>query len=52
MDGSMSAEMESLHKNSVWELVLKPKDQKVIGSKWFGRKKASMIRRLLPTKQG
>jgi len=31
---AMSVEMESLHKNSAWELVLKPKDRKVIGSKW------------------
>ena len=28
--GAMSEEMKSLHKNSVWELVLKPKDRKII----------------------
>src|SRR5436189_5279081 len=37
--GAMSEEMESLHKNSVWELVPKPKDHKVIGFKWVYRKK-------------
>ncbi|BFG24559.1 hypothetical protein CerSpe_108330 [Prunus speciosa] len=31
--------MESLHRNSVWELVPKPKDRKVIGCKWVFRKK-------------
>ncbi|BBG92530.1 transposable element gene [Prunus dulcis] len=32
-------EMESLHRNSVWELIPKPKDRKVIGCKWVFRKK-------------
>ncbi|KAI5335061.1 hypothetical protein L3X38_025194 [Prunus dulcis] len=37
--GAMMDEMESLHQNSVWELVPKPKDQNVIGCKWVFRKK-------------
>jgi len=38
----MSEKMESLRKNSIWELVLKPKDQKIIDSKWIYRKKESI----------
>lgn len=34
--------MESLHQNSVWELVPKPKDRKVIGYKWVLRNKEEM----------
>ena len=30
----MDKEMESLHKNYVWELVELPKDRKAVGSKW------------------
>ncbi|CAL2228538.1 unnamed protein product [Prunus armeniaca] len=39
---AMMQEMESLHQNSVWELVPKPKDRKVIGCKWVFRKKEEM----------
>ncbi|PRQ16639.1 putative RNA-directed DNA polymerase [Rosa chinensis] len=35
----MTEEMESLHKNSVWELVPKPKERKLVGCKWVFRKK-------------
>jgi hypothetical protein len=31
---AMEKEMESLHKNDVWELVDLPKDRKAVGSKW------------------
>ena len=31
---AMDKEMESLHKNDVWELVELPKDRKATGSKW------------------
>ena len=37
--GAMMDEMESLQKNSVWELVPKPKERKPIGCKWVFRKK-------------
>ena len=36
---AMMEEMESLEKNSVWELVPKPKDRKIVGCKWVFRKK-------------
>ena len=36
---AMSEEMQSLDKNSVWELVSKPKDRKIVGCKWVFRKK-------------
>ncbi|BFG26329.1 hypothetical protein CerSpe_126030 [Prunus speciosa] len=39
---AMMQEMESLHQNSVWELVPKPKGRKVIGCKWVFRKKEDM----------
>src|SRR3954463_4158183 len=47
--GAMSEEMESLHKNSVWELVPKPKDRKVIGSKWVYRKKEGISEKAATT---
>ena len=47
--GAMSEEMESLHKNSVWELILKPKDPKIIGSKWTYRKKENKNEKVAPT---
>ena len=31
---AMTAEIQSLHKNQVWDLVPPPKDCKVVGSKW------------------
>ena len=31
---AMEKEMESLHKNKVWDLVKLPKDRKAVGSKW------------------
>ncbi|CAL2237091.1 unnamed protein product [Prunus armeniaca] len=34
--------MESLYKNSVWELVPKPKDRKLVGCKWLFRKKEGL----------
>ncbi|CAL8167283.1 unnamed protein product [Prunus armeniaca] len=34
--------MESLYKNSVWELVPKPKDKKLVGCKWVFRKKKGL----------
>ncbi|CAL2225288.1 unnamed protein product [Prunus armeniaca] len=36
---AMMDEMESLHRNSVWELIPKPKDRKMICCKWVFRKK-------------
>ena len=47
--GAMSEEMESLHKNSAWELVPKPKDRKVIGSKWVYRKKEGISEKAATT---
>ena len=47
--GAMSVEMESFYKNSVWELVPKPKDRKVIGSKWIFWKKESINEKEAPT---
>ena len=38
----MTEEMESLYKNSVWELVPKPKDRKLVGCKWVFRKKEGL----------
>ena len=49
MEGAMSVEMESLHKNSVWELVRKSKDWKVISSKWVFWKKESINEKEAPT---
>ena len=45
----MSEEMESLHKNFIWELVPKPKDRKIIRSKWVYRKKESINEKESPT---
>ncbi|CAL2238507.1 unnamed protein product [Prunus armeniaca] len=39
---AMTEEMESLYKNSVWELVPKPKDRKLVGCKWVFRKKEGL----------
>lgn len=47
--GAMMDEIESLHRNFVWELVPKPKDRKVIGCKWVYRKK-EWIHEKEPTK--
>lgn len=38
----MIEEMESLYKNSVWELVSKPKDRKLVGCKWVFMKKEGL----------
>lgn len=38
----MVEEMESLYKNSVWELVPKPAERKIVGCKWVYRKKEGM----------
>ena len=35
---AMEKEMESLHKNDVWELVELPKDRKAVGSGYFNSK--------------
>lgn len=40
--GAMSEEMEALRKNSVWELVPKPKGRHIVGSKWVYRKKEAI----------
>jgi len=44
-----SAKMESLHKNSVWELVPKSKYRKVIGSKLIFQMKESINEKEAPT---
>lgn len=31
---AMTEEMESLHKNQTWDLVLPPKGRKIVGCKW------------------
>ena len=36
---AMTEEMESLHKNQIWELVKPPRGQKIIGCKWVFKKK-------------
>ena len=38
----MTEEMKSLYNNSVWELVPKPKDRKLVGCKWVCRKKEGL----------
>ncbi|KAM2960631.1 hypothetical protein FF1_030300 [Malus domestica] len=38
----MTEEIEFLYKNSVWELVPKPKDRKLVGYKWVFRKKKGL----------
>ena len=47
--GARSVEIESPHKNFVLELVPKPKDWKVIGSKWIFRKKENINEKEAPT---
>ena len=32
---TMTEEMESLHKNDTWDLVLPPKGRKIVGCKWI-----------------
>ena len=32
---AMKEEMESLHKNRTWDLVIPPKDKKIVGCKWI-----------------
>ncbi|CAL8115729.1 unnamed protein product [Prunus armeniaca] len=39
---AMTEEMESLYKNSIWELVPKPKDKKLVECKWIFRKKEGL----------
>ncbi|KAI5338280.1 hypothetical protein L3X38_017551 [Prunus dulcis] len=39
---AMTEEIESFYKNSVWELVPKPKDRKLVGCKWVFRKKEGL----------
>jgi hypothetical protein len=36
---AMGEEIESLHKNKTWELVKKPKGQKIVGCKWVFKRK-------------
>ena len=36
---AMRAEMESLHSNKVWELVMPPPNRKIVGSKWIFKRK-------------
>ena len=47
--GTMSEDMEPLHKNSVWELVPKHKDRKTIDTKLFYQKKESINEKEAPT---
>ncbi|KAL6330856.1 hypothetical protein AAG906_009284 [Vitis piasezkii] len=35
--------MDSLRKNETWELVTKPKDRKVVGSKWVFKRKQGTL---------
>lgn len=35
----MTEELQSLDKNQIWELVDKPKQQRVVGCKWIFKKK-------------
>ena len=35
----MNEEIEKIEKNKTWTLVLRPKDKKVIGTKWVFRNK-------------
>lgn len=35
----MKQEMESLHKNNTWELVVAPKKKKIVGCKWVYKRK-------------
>ncbi|RVW67653.1 Retrovirus-related Pol polyprotein from transposon TNT 1-94 [Vitis vinifera] len=44
---AIQEEMDSLRKNETWELVTKPKDRKLVGSKWvFKRKQGTLGMRL------
>ena len=36
---AMRAEMESLHSNEVWDLVMPPPNRKIVGSKWIFKRK-------------
>lgn len=36
---AMESEIESMYSNSVWELVNKPKDVKLVGFKWIYKRK-------------
>ena len=40
--GAMEEEMQSLHKNKIWELVELPKGKRAIGCKWVYKKKESV----------
>ena len=39
----MKAEIDSLHNNSVWELVQLPEGQKPVGSKWLFKVKQMLM---------
>ena len=40
--GAMEEEMQSLHKNQIWELVELPKGKRAIWCKWVYKKKESV----------
>ena len=40
--GAMAEEIKALRKNFVWKLVLRPKDQSIVGCKWVFRKKEAV----------
>ncbi|KAL6334097.1 hypothetical protein AAG906_004528 [Vitis piasezkii] len=40
---AIQEEMDSLRKNETWELVTKPKDRKVVGSKWVFKRKQGTL---------
>lgn len=40
---AMQDEIDSLYKNRTWILVLRPKEQKTVGSKWIFKKKVEVF---------
>jgi len=47
---AMDEELEQIKKNNTWELVPRPKDRNVIGTKWIFKNKLNENGKLLETK--
>lgn len=47
----MNEELEQIEKNNTWELVLRPHDKNIIGTKWILKNKLMKMEKLLETRR-